>query len=122
MRLWRNMAFAVFCGVVSLLASPQVELSASARPLGCDSGDWAFIPNEECPFIEFYDASCEAGATCGNDALEVALDTCEYYTGVYNVEWPGLIMEAFECTDPVESEPFDFSFVCVPPVYPCMLD
>jgi hypothetical protein len=118
MRVWRNLTFAVFCVVVSFLASP-VEVSAEEE-WGCSSGSPAFWVNPECPFMEFYDASCQAGAQCGTDALDLATQTCLYYSYVYNIPWPYLQLEGFDCTDPVEEEPFDFSFVCVPPVYPCI--
>jgi len=118
MRVWRNFAFAVFCVVVSALASP-VEVAA-AEESGCSSGSPAFWVNPDCPFMEFNHASCQAGATCGEDALDRAMLTCEYYSYVYGIPWPYLQLEAFDCVDPVEEDPFDFSFNCLPPVYPCI--
>lgn len=117
MRVLRNLAFAMFFAVV---AYGMPERVAAATLDGCSSGSPAFLVDPTCPIAEFNSASCAAYTSCGNEALDTALETCSNYSSQYGMY---MIMEAFSCSDPIEpDEPFDFSFRCAWIWAPCPED
>jgi hypothetical protein len=108
MSLQKKILFAAFCLMVAML-TPSAPQAASAS--GCDEGSPAWIGQPPCPDVPYNNGSCDAGSSC-TDAFNRALAVCDYWTNYFSVSWPGMVLENFDCTDPVEPEEFGFSFVC----------
>jgi len=123
-RMIRNISSLLMC-VIAISA-----FATHAKAADCDYWDWfcADRPtsengctvtenafdiwnerNKECPTIR-YEGSCNWAEGCG-DALTAADDTCDWWSNEIGRSY---LIIAFECTDPLENPPTDFTFQCEP--------